>query len=192
MKVVKFHALVDEAKCIGDGLCQTVCPSGAIRLDGKTSRVDDRKCVACNSCWDICPEGAVSMVRRDKPIVLGVNPMDVDRDELIQLCLDAHLHPRQFVCLCTATRVEEAAAAILKGARSLEDITMMTGACSGCTVYCTEPLLRLLKTRGIEPDLKEGRRLYNITPTLWDVSEDVVRKYPGYYLHEDKGVFRKI
>jgi len=192
MKVVKFHALVDEAKCIGDQLCQTVCPSGAIRFDGEKSRVDDGRCVACNNCWDICPEEAVRLVRRDEPLLLGVNPMEVNQDELVQLCLDAHLHPRQFICLCTATRVEEVAAAILKGASSLKDITLMTGACSGCTVYCTEPLLRLLKARGIEPDLKEGRRLYNITPTLWDVPEDVVRKYPGYYLHEDKGVFRKI
>jgi len=192
MKVVKFQARVDEAKCIGDQLCQTVCPSGAIRLDGKKARVDEEKCVACSNCWDICQEEAVSMVRRDEPLLFGINPMEANQDELIQLCFDAHLHPRQFACLCSATRVEEVAAAILKGARSLEDITLMTGACSGCTVYCTESLLRLLKAYGIDPNLKEGRRLYNITPTLWDVPEDVVRKYPGYYLDEDKGVFRKI
>ena len=30
MKVVKFQARVDETKCNGDQLCQTVCPSGAI------------------------------------------------------------------------------------------------------------------------------------------------------------------
>ena len=192
MKVVKFQAHVDETKCIGDQLCRAVCPSGAIRLDGKKARVDEKKCVACCNCWDICQEEAVSMVRRAEPLLFGVNPMEVDQNELIHFCLDAHLHPRQFLCLCTATRVQEVAAAILKGACSLEEITLMTGACSGCTVYCIEPMLRLLKARGIDPDLKEGRRLYNITPTLWDVPEDVVRKYPAYYLDEDKGVFRKI
>jgi Fe-S-cluster-containing hydrogenase component 2 len=192
MKVVKFQARVDEAKCIGDKLCQTVCPSGAIRLDGNKSRVDAQRCVACNNCWDICPEEAISLVTRSEPLLLGVNPRESNQDELVKLCIDAHLHPRQFICLCTATRVEEVAAAILKGACSLEDITLMTGACSGCTVYCTEPMLRLLKARGIDPDLQEGRRLYNISPTLWDVPEDVIRKYPGYYLEEDKGVFRKI
>ena len=136
MKVVKFQARVDETKCIGDQLCQTVCQSGAIRLDGKKARVDEKKCVACCNCWDICQEEAVSMVRRAEPLLFGVNPKEVDQNELIQFCLDAHLHPRQFICLCTATRVQEVAAAILKGARSLEEITLMTGACTGSTVYC--------------------------------------------------------
>jgi hypothetical protein len=28
-------------------------------------------------------------------------------------------------------------------------------------------------------------------PTLWDVPPEVVNKYPGYFLEEDKDVFRK-
>ncbi|MBW2286011.1 MAG: 4Fe-4S binding protein, partial [Deltaproteobacteria bacterium] len=162
-----------------------------IRVEDKKARVDDRKCVACNHCADICPEEAVRLVDRTEPLLLKVNPAEVDRNELVKLCIKAHLHPRQLICLCAGTRVEEAAAAVLKGARSLQDITTMTGVCSGCTLYCTEPMLRLLKAAGIEPDLGEGRRLYNITPTIWDVPEEVIRKHPGYYLEEDKGVFRK-
>jgi Pyruvate/2-oxoacid:ferredoxin oxidoreductase delta subunit len=192
MKKVYFQAEVDQNRCVGDKLCETVCPSGAIRIDDKKAHVDERRCVACNSCCDICSEKAVRLIPRPNPLLLRVDPKDVDQDELLQLCIEAHLHPRQFICLCTATRVDEVAAAILKRASSLEDITLMTGACSGCTIYCTEPLLRLLKVQGIEPDLEKGRRLYNITPTLWDVPENVVRKYPGYYLEEDKGIFRKI
>jgi Pyruvate/2-oxoacid:ferredoxin oxidoreductase delta subunit len=192
MKKVVFLARVDDAKCIGDRLCETVCPSGAIRVEGGKARVDDRKCVACNNCADICREEAVRLERRTEPLLLGLNPAEVDQNELVRLCLKAHLHPRQLICLCSATRVEEAAAAVLKGARSLQDITLMTGACSGCTLYCTEPMLRLLDARGLEPDLKEGRRLYNIAPTLWNVPEEVIRKHPGYYLEEDKTVFRRI
>jgi hypothetical protein len=52
-------------------------------------------------------------------------------------------------------------------------------------------MLRLLKARGIEPGFEKGRRLYNITRTLWDVPEEIIRKHPGYYLKEDKDVFRK-
>jgi hypothetical protein len=88
--------------------------------------------------------------------------------------------------------VEEAAAAILKGARTMEDIVLMTGASSGCTIWCTEPILRLFKARGIEIDLSGNRTLYNVTPTLWDVPDEVVRKYPTHFLEEDKGLFRKI
>lgn len=192
MKVVKFIASVDEAKCTGDRLCETVCPSGAIKSHEKKARVDERKCVACGHCMDICREEAVRVIPRDKPLWVGTDPNEVDRDELVQLCRKAHLHPRQFACLCSATRVEEAAAAILKGARSLEEITVMTGTCSGCTLYCTAPLLRLLKAAGIEPDTSAGRLLYDITPTLWDVPEDLADRRPGYYLEEDKSVFRKV
>lgn len=192
MKVVKFRAQVDEDKCVGDKLCEAACPTGAIKVSGKKASVDEKKCLACNSCWDICQEEAVRIVPRPEPLRLGVDPMEVDQAELVQLCLEAHLHPRQFICLCTATPVREVAAAILKGARSPAEISLMTGVCSGCTIYCTEPMLRLLKAHGLEPNLEEGRRLYNITPTLWDVPEDVIRKYPGHYLKEDKDVFRKI
>jgi ferredoxin len=192
MKVVKFLAQVDETKCIGDKLCETVCPAGAIKVAGKKAAVDEKRCVACSNCSDICREEAVTLASRFEPVLLGLNPEQVDQNELTQLCARAHLHPRQLICLCTATLVSEVAAAVLKGAGSPEEITLMTGVCSGCTVYCMEPMLRLLKANGVEPPLPKGRRLYNITPTLWDVPPEVVRKYPGYYLTEDKDVFRKI
>jgi Fe-S-cluster-containing hydrogenase component 2 len=192
MKIVKFLAQVDERKCNGDKLCQTVCPSGAIKVHDGKAIVDPQICVACSHCTDICREEAVRMIPRPEPIWLGTDPKQVDQDDLVHLCGEAHLHPRQFVCLCSATRVEEAAAAILKGASSLEDITRMTGACSGCTLWCTAPLLRLLKAAGIEPDTSADRLLYDITPTLWDVPEDLADRRPGYYLEEDKGVFRKV
>jgi len=192
MKVVKFLAQVDEAKCIGDKLCETVCPTGAIKVVEKKAAVDEKKCVACSNCSDICQEEAITMASRSEPVFLGLDPEQVDQNELIQLCARAHLHPRQLICLCTGTLVSEVAAAVLKGAKSPEEITFMTGVCSGCTVYCMEPILRLLKANGVDPPLPEGRRWYNITPTLWDVPAEVVREYPGYYLEEDKEVFRKI
>ena len=39
MKVVKFMASVDEDKCIGDKLCQTVCPSGALTYQEEPKEV---------------------------------------------------------------------------------------------------------------------------------------------------------
>lgn len=191
MKVVKYLAQVDETRCIGDKLCENVCPTAAIRVVQKKAKLDVEKCVACTRCWDACQQDAITMVPRRKPMTLGVNLGEVDQTRLRELCVKAHLHPQQFLCLCTGTRVNEAAAAVLKGARSPEEISLMTGARSGCTFYCIEPMLRLLKAHGVEISPPKGYRWYDITPTLWDVPKEVEQKYPEYYFEEDKEVLRK-
>ncbi len=192
MKVVKFVAQVDETKCIGDKLCENVCPTAAIKVVNKKAKVDEERCVACFHCRDACQQDAIRIVARPEPIVLGTDPGQVDETKLRELCIKAHLHPQQFLCLCTATRVNEAAAAILKGAKSPEEISLMTGARSGCAMrYCTEPMLRLLKAHGVEITPPKDHRWYNITPTLWDVPKEVAQKYPGHYFEEDKKAFRK-
>jgi len=125
-------------------------------------------------------------------MLLGVEVSEVDQTKLMELCVKAHLHPRQFLCLCTSTRVSEAAAAVLKGAKSPEEISLMTGARSGCAMgYCTAPMLRLLKAHGVEIIPPKDHRWYNIAPTLWDMPPEVAQKYPGYYFEEDKKAFRK-
>ena len=192
MKLVRFEAVTIEEKCTGDKRCETVCPTGAIKVVEKRAVVDGGKCLACQNCLDACWEEAVVMAPRFEPILLGIDPKEVDQNALIALCRRARLHPKQLICLCSATRVEEVAAAVLKGAQSPTDIALMTGVCSGCTVYCSGPIMRLLEANGVEPRTGEGLRWHNLTTTLWDVSEEVIRKYPGYYLAEDKTVFRKI
>ena len=191
MKLVKFQAQVDETKCIGDGLCEDVCPGGAIEVIAENATVDKSSCVGCGNCSDRCAEEAISMVALEKPVLFGTNPDEVNQEELVMLCSKANLHPQQLICLCTATRVNEVAAAILKGADSIKAIIKMTGVCSGCTVYCTEPMLRLLKAHGIEPVIEKGRPFYNITQTLWDLPDITLKKHSDYYLKEDKDVFRK-
>jgi len=191
MKVVKYLAQVDETECIGDKLCENVCPTGAIKVVHKKAKVDVEKCVACTRCWDACQQDAIRMVVRPAPIILGIDAGEVDQTRLRELCVKAHLHPQQFLCLCTGTRVKEVAAAVLRGASSPEEISLMTGARSGCTLYCMEPMLRLLKAHGVEIRPPKGYRWYDITPTLWDVPKEVEQKYPGYYFAEDREVFRK-
>jgi len=191
MKVVKFLAVVDETRCIGDKLCENVCPTAAIEVVKKKARVDEERCVACFRCWDACQQDAVTMVARPEPIILGVDPGEVDQTSLRELCMKAHLHPQQFLCLCTGTRVNEVAAAVLKGAKSPEEISLMTGARSGCTIYCMEPMLRLLKAHGVKTAPPKDHRWYDFAPTLWDVPEELAQKYPDYYFEEDKKAFRK-
>jgi NADH-quinone oxidoreductase chain I len=62
------HALAKnpegKAKCVGCGLCSTVCPSqciSVIREKGKVSRyeIDVLRCIFCGFCMEVCPYGAV-------------------------------------------------------------------------------------------------------------------------------------
>ena len=191
MKVVKFLAHVDEAKCIGDKLCENICPTSAIKVIQKKAKIDKEKCVACRRCWDACQQDAIGMVVRPVPMILGIDLNEIEQTRIIELCIEAHLHPQQLLCLCAGTRVNEAAAAVLKGAKSPEEISLMTGARSGCTIYCLEPMLRLLKAHGVEISPPGGYRWYDITPTLWAVSKEVEQRYPGYYFRQDKEIFRK-
>jgi ferredoxin len=193
MVEIKFLARVDKKKCMGCNACENVCPTEAIKVVNKKAKVYPKKCLACPNCSGICPEDAITMVPRGVPLKLGVNPAEVDQTALVDLCKKANLHPHQWLCLCSATRVREGAAAILKGARSPEEIALMTGVRSGCTVYCFQTMMRLLKAHGVEvaPPTK-GYRWYDSTQSLWDVPEEIIKKYPGHFLEEDKEVFRKV
>ncbi len=159
---------------------------------GNKAKVSSEKCLACPNCKDICPENAIEHVLRSVPLRLGVDPTEVDQNQLRELCLKAHLHPHQWLCMCGGIRVREGAAAVLKGAKTPEEIALMTGARSGCTVYCLQTSLRLLKAHGVEikPPAK-GHRWYDSSQTCWDVPEEVIKKYPGHFLKEDLDVFRK-
>ena len=47
---------IDEEKCEGCGLCQKVCPSGAVRNMGDTLyQIENSECIKCNACFAACP-----------------------------------------------------------------------------------------------------------------------------------------
>ncbi|HTP51876.1 MAG TPA: 4Fe-4S dicluster domain-containing protein [Anaeromyxobacteraceae bacterium] len=194
MVEIRFRAQVDLEKCVSCPMCENVCPTGAITLPRKGAKAEvvDEKCVGCPNCSGVCPVDAIALVAREAPLLLGVDLAGVDEAAIAALCRKAHLHPQQWLCLCTATRVQEGAAAILKGARTLEEVALATGTRSGCTIYCLQPTLRLLKAHGVEVVQPEGYRWYNTSQTCWDVPQEVVERYPGHFLEEDKDVFRKI
>ena len=50
--------MVDRASCIGCGNCETVCPYGAIQMDGIPS-FDDSRCYGCWACYNRCPTQAI-------------------------------------------------------------------------------------------------------------------------------------
>ncbi|MGB9662796.1 MAG: indolepyruvate ferredoxin oxidoreductase subunit alpha [Moorellaceae bacterium] len=188
MKVVNLLAVVDQEKCRACKTCERVCPVLAVAVVDRKAVVDADRCRGCAACEQRCPEYAITMVKREQPVVVGVDVGAVDYSRIQELCRKAKLHPEQIICYCTATRAEEAAAAILQGARSPEEVSFQTGARTGCKVECIQPILRLLEAAGIEPvPPKGGWQWYGRTPTVWEIPEEVKEKYAsrGFYFEED-------
>jgi Fe-S-cluster-containing hydrogenase component 2 len=189
MKKVYEIAWIDESRCIGDRVCQDVCPTGAIRMVGKKARVEEARCVACFKCQDVCGEGAVRFAPLAVSRTLRVDPADVDPAALADLCRRANLDPEEPICLCTLTQAKEVAAAILKGASSPEEVTLMTGIRTSCAMWCMAPVLRLLQARGLDMAPPSGHRWYDVETGIWRIPDEVARKYPEYRLTEDAQSF---
>jgi Fe-S-cluster-containing hydrogenase component 2 len=190
MRKVHLMAHADQNKCVGDRTCENVCPTGAIRVIEKKAVVDSGKCAACLRCMDICPEGAIQAVPRPQPISFRVDPAGVDQDELRNLCRKAHLDPEDVICPCTLTKASEVAAAILKGASTPEDISTMTGVRTACGIWCMALIQELLRAHGVELAPPKGFHWYNVDVGLWNLPDEVVRKYPEYRLEEARRLFQ--
>jgi ferredoxin len=51
---------LEPARCVGCGLCVTVCPHGVMAMeDGKARVVDPDGCMECGACATNCPTNAV-------------------------------------------------------------------------------------------------------------------------------------
>jgi len=190
MKKVYSLAEVDQTMCIGDRICENVCPTGAIRMVKKKAVVDGQKCSACLKCIDYCGEGAIRVVLRPQPVLLKVDPSEVDQDQLRELCRKAHLDPDDVICPCTATTASEVGAAILKGARTPEDVSIMTGVRTACGMWCMALVQELLRAHGLKTTPSKGYNWYEVDTALWNVPDEVVRKYPEYRLDEARRLFQ--
>lgn len=59
-----FRAVVDEATCLGCGVCVERCHFGALSLPGEVALVDPLRCLGCGVCTTVCPVEALHLERR--------------------------------------------------------------------------------------------------------------------------------
>jgi bacterioferritin-associated ferredoxin len=112
----------------------------------------------------------------------------------MRICKKAHIHPKQVVCYCTDTRAGEIVAAILKGAKTPEDVSHMTGARTGCTVLCVQSIIKLLESSGLPVTPVGTHQIYGKTFTVWDTDPGLKRRDEkrGYHFDEDIQLIEKV
>lgn len=53
---------LDTAKCIGCGMCTTVCPHAVFAIKQKKAEITDKDaCMECGACARNCPGNAISL-----------------------------------------------------------------------------------------------------------------------------------
>ncbi len=61
-QTIKRKASVDTKYCVACGVCQKVCPFGAIAVyKGIYAEVNIDKCVGCSKCVKACPASVIEI-----------------------------------------------------------------------------------------------------------------------------------
>ena len=196
MKFVQQVVEIVDENCTGCYRCERICPTGAISMVGPRKEalatVADSACIACFRCIDVCDDDAILISELDDPHVVGTRVKGFEPAEVNGLCEQAGLDPNQMACLCSSTKVKELAAAVLGGAETYEQLALATGAASGCLLYCSVPMRRILQTRhGDVPQDRKHLRRYETDHVLLDIPEDAADRYPLFALRREQAAARK-
>lgn len=196
MRTVRNLAVVDELRCTACAICVRICPVAAITLEKPGEKwlavIDERKCLDCRLCVTRCPKYAVATVERAEPIEVGTATGSAAEEAVSRICRSAHMYPDQVVCYCHRVQAREIAAAILQGAQTPEDVSLATGARTGCGTLCITGVIRLLRAAGIALAKAPGYQWYGIKASIWEVPPGLQTKYPQYYLAEDLRDINKV
>lgn len=86
-KGLKGHIVNDVELCILCGICQRVCPAGALTVDkgARTWAIDPFRCVQCASCVAACPKHCLAM----DPQATAVSP------ERFDVVVEVPEHPKE-------------------------------------------------------------------------------------------------
>ena len=204
-KRVRMVAEVVGERCTGCKLCVQVCPTVAIGVRDrrpdepgpgkKIAELAPEACYNAQACLEICPEHAIVMQELETPFDVGFDPKSVDPAAVTALCVKAGHPPARKICLCTDTTAEEIAAAVVAGAKGPEQVSLMTGARTGCLELCLQPILDFLAAAGHadEPKRpKNGFQWYGRSATLFgqlrpdgSFPDQVIEEFDRFKLHRE-------
>ncbi len=191
-------------RCTGCALCVYVCPTVALTLRDRrpdeagthrrVAELADPDCYNAQNCLEICPEDAIVMHQRAEPFTVGTDPASADGDQIRALCAAAGIGAKQLICMCAETTGAELAAAVLNGAHSPEAVSLATGARTGCTELCHQPILALLAAAGHGDAARNparGFQWYGIAATALgllaegELAHDVRERFAHYPIESD-------
>jgi ferredoxin len=180
MGTIQFGIEVVDENCTGCYRCERVCPTEAIVMVGPKTEalavVDNEKCIACMRCIDSCDDDALKTINRE--VALELDTSELDEEAIKEMCRAADMMPTHLVCPCNNTTAQEIAAAILQGANTFEEVSLRNGVQSGCLMYCSVGLRRLLIAGTGEARTSSKLRRYDSDQSLLDINPDLDALYP--------------
>jgi NAD(P)H-nitrite reductase large subunit len=135
------------------------------------------------------------MLPRTGDFALSVDVSGLDQEKIGEICRKVGLVPGEAICACTFITAQEMAGAILKGAKTPEDVCAMTGVRRGCGIYCLVNIFKILDAGEVKDEERAASHLYHHPLSSLDIPDDQLKKidaeFPQYRLLEDVSMIRK-
>ena len=66
---------ISKNRCVGCGICESKCPTGAISVDKETgiAVIDKDKCTNCGLCMENCPQDAIKDIKEELLFAIGTD-----------------------------------------------------------------------------------------------------------------------
>jgi NAD-dependent dihydropyrimidine dehydrogenase PreA subunit/bacterioferritin-associated ferredoxin len=190
LETIELGIEVVDENCTGCYRCERVCPTEAIVMVGPKTEalavVDNDKCIGCLRCIDSCDDDALLTFKREEPVDVTVDTTDIDEDAIKNLCQAAGTSPTHLVCPCSNRTAQDIAATILQGAHTYEELSLRIGVQSGCLLYCSTPLRRLLLAGTGDARTTSKLRRYDSDQSLMNIAPELEDKYPLFGIRTEQ------